>query len=401
MLPPSVSPDAVYKASPVLFWTIIATAARHDCADFSLLPSLLPAVKRLLWTTIAAAPHALPSLQAMTLLCLWTFPVSTMPEDITYILAGLLKSAAIHVGLHRPDILELYSRNRTPLGKAELLQAVRVWCCTYLAVEGASLGNGHLPVLPHDRTVQKVASEANPYELPEPLYIGIITQLFLNKVHSAFGNLEGSYKVSMLSIFEPDLRELEVKIAAYQSHRASIYYSAVNFQLKAYALFDDEDSDARRSAVLTAFTAALGYVDALRQGDKGDVPMRYLPFPILRMCFTAAIFISKVLHSSYGQFLNQDLAKAAFATCISVHKQCSVEDNDMDGRVTTILPQLWAIHRDLFETSPAMPPRLSLRSHSFLSIAHDGLWQWRAVCSCGSFRAIVDHESGVFDSRWL
>jgi hypothetical protein len=136
MLPPSVSPDAVYKASPVLFWTIIATAARHDCADFSLLPSLLPAVKGLLWTTIAAAPHALPSLQAMTLLCLWTFPVSTMPEDITYILAGLLKSAAIHVGLHRPDILELYSRSRAPLGKAELLQAVRVWCCIYLAVEG-------------------------------------------------------------------------------------------------------------------------------------------------------------------------------------------------------------------------------------------------------------------------
>lgn len=59
-----------------------------------------------------------------------------MTEDITYILAGLLKSAAIHVGLHRPEIPDLYSGNRAPLGKAELLQAVRAWCCTYLAVEG-------------------------------------------------------------------------------------------------------------------------------------------------------------------------------------------------------------------------------------------------------------------------
>ncbi|KAK0755665.1 hypothetical protein N5P37_011777 [Trichoderma harzianum] len=379
MLPPSVSPDVVYKASPVLFWTIVVTAARHDCTDFSLLPALMPAVKRLLWTTIASPPHTLPSLQAMILLCLWTFPVSTMPEDITYILAGLLKSGAIHVGLHRPEILELYSRNRAPLGKAELFQAVRAWCCIYLAVEGASLGNGHLPVLPHDRTIQKVASEANPYELPEPLYIGILTQRFLNKVHMAFGSLEDSYKVSMLSLFEPDLQELEVKMAAYQSHRSSIYYSAVNFQLKAYAIFDDEDSDTRRLAVLRAFTAALGYIDALRRGDEADVPMRYLPFPLLRMCFTAAVFISKVLHSSYGQFVNQDLAKAAFATCISVHKQCSVEDNDMDGRVTTVLPQLWGIHKDIFEASPTLPPRLSLRSRSFLSIAHDGLWQWRAV----------------------
>lgn len=135
ILSTSVRPDATYRASPLLFWTIVATAARHDGADFSLLPTLLPAVKELLWSTIPNAPHTLPSLQAMALLCHWPFPVSTMPEDISFILSCTLRAAATHVGLHRPQVLELYSRTRTPLSKPDLTQAVRAWCCIYLSIE--------------------------------------------------------------------------------------------------------------------------------------------------------------------------------------------------------------------------------------------------------------------------
>lgn len=95
------------------------------------------------------------------------------------------------------------------------------------------------------------------------------------------------------------------------------------------------------------------------------------------MCLAAAVLISKVIHSSYGQYLEEGMGKAAFSTCISIFKECSVEDNNMEGRATRILSQLWAIHKDLFEASPEAPPRLSVRSRSFFSIVHDGLWQWR------------------------
>lgn len=72
----------------------------------------------------------------MAILCVWTAPGPSMPTDITYLLAGILKSAAMHGGLHRPDNLTHYSRARYTLTKAELQEAVTVWCCIYIAVEG-------------------------------------------------------------------------------------------------------------------------------------------------------------------------------------------------------------------------------------------------------------------------
>lgn len=128
---------------------------------------------------------------------------------------------------------------------------------------------------------------------------------------------------------------------------------------------------------MRAFDLGVQYIEALRQGEKDGFPSRYAPFMTLRVCLSAAVFISKVLHSSYGQFVDQRVGKAAFSACIPFFKQSSVEDNDMAGRTTTILSHLWVIHKDLFEASPDTPPRLSVKSRSFASIAHDGLWQWR------------------------
>lgn len=142
-------------------------------------------------------------------------------------------------------------------------------------------------------------------------------------------------------------------------------------------LFSDQDSATRRGAVLEALSTAVQFVDALRRGDELSVPVRYSPFLVLRLCLSAAVFISKVLHSSYRPYLDYALGRDTFSACISIFKQCSTEDNDMDGRATTMLAQLWAIHRDRFEASPDIVPRLSVKSRSFFSIVHDGLWEWR------------------------
>lgn len=134
ILPPS-SADVVYTTSPLLFWTLVITAARHDSQDFALLQTLVPIVKKLLWFTIADPPHTLSSLQAMAIFCVWPFPSPSMPIDLTFILAGILKSAAMHAGLHRPDILTHYSRAQYSFTEDILREAARVWCCTYMAVE--------------------------------------------------------------------------------------------------------------------------------------------------------------------------------------------------------------------------------------------------------------------------
>jgi hypothetical protein len=65
-----------------------------------------------------------------------------------------------------------------------------------------------------------------------------------------------------------------------------------------------------------------------------------------------------------------------FNTSISMFRRCGIEDNDIYGRTTKVLAQLWSIHKDLAEKAQ-QPPGLSLKSRLFFSIAHDALWQWR------------------------
>lgn len=111
------------------------TAARHDKTDLSLVESLTPAIQNLLWSTIATPPHILPSLQAMCILCVWPFPASSWSQDITFILGGVLKSAALQAGLHRPDVIAHFSRLKYSFNPVELREAVKVWCCTYVTTE--------------------------------------------------------------------------------------------------------------------------------------------------------------------------------------------------------------------------------------------------------------------------
>lgn len=155
-----------------------------------------------------------------------------------------------------------------------------------------------------------------------------------------------------------------------------MFFSAC-FQLQAYWLLDDEDSSARRDGVIKAFDTAIQLIAELESADRSDLPVKYLTFSTLRVAFTAAILISKVIHSRYGTYIDFERGKQAFNMSISLFRKCCVEDNDMHGRTTKVLAQLWSIHKRLSGTGVQQPPQLSLKSRLFFSIAHDALWQWR------------------------
>jgi hypothetical protein len=96
-----------------------------------------------------------------------------------------------------------------------------------------------------------------------------------------------------------------------------MYYLSTCFQVRAYWLFNDEDTTARREGVVKAFASASRYIEHLNSGDKSSLPVRYLRFLDLRICFTAAIFLSKVIHSSYRNFVDEEHGKKVFSTAIS------------------------------------------------------------------------------------
>jgi transcriptional regulatory protein LEU3 len=72
---------------------------------------------------------------AMLLICTWPFPTSSMSTDTSFILAGIAKNAAVHIGLHRPEILQDFSGVKCQLGPRELQEAVKVRAECYIAAK--------------------------------------------------------------------------------------------------------------------------------------------------------------------------------------------------------------------------------------------------------------------------
>lgn len=135
ILDPSISPDDYYRRSPILFWAIISVAVRRYEQDATLLATLNPCVTRLMWNTISTPPHSRFTIQAVLLLCTWSFPTNSMSTDNSFILISIAKSASMQLGLHRPEIVQDFMRVRIQFDPQEFQEAVKTWVGCYITAQ--------------------------------------------------------------------------------------------------------------------------------------------------------------------------------------------------------------------------------------------------------------------------
>ncbi len=134
LLDPAKSPEDYFEASPLLFWTIIAVAARRYGTDPALLTSISGPINRLLWATLADVPQSYIVVQAMCLFCTWPLPFSTTSSDPTFMLSGLMMQIALQIGLHRPSHAQDFTKFKVELREEELKDRVKTWAaCNAIA----------------------------------------------------------------------------------------------------------------------------------------------------------------------------------------------------------------------------------------------------------------------------
>jgi hypothetical protein len=125
--------DQCYAASPLLFWAIISVASRNYKPDPSLFASLSTPVQDMLWAAIPALPHAHSTIQAIIIISMWPFPIATMSKDCSFLLVSLAKTAAMQIGLHRPEVVQDFLRVRTRFNPQEFQMAVKIWAGCFIA----------------------------------------------------------------------------------------------------------------------------------------------------------------------------------------------------------------------------------------------------------------------------
>lgn len=127
----SLSPDECFNNSPLLFWTIVAVAARRFDEDITLLRFLSAPVTQLAWDTTSKLPSTLATVQALLILCTWPFAASSLWLEPTPIWTGIAVSIAQQLGLHRPDSSAEFMRVKQPTNTKLEDERLRTWmaCC--------------------------------------------------------------------------------------------------------------------------------------------------------------------------------------------------------------------------------------------------------------------------------
>ena len=102
ILPELRSFAMTYDSCPLLFWTIMALAAKHSENHSHLYLQLKELVPHLATDVDKFASQSLAVVQALLILCWWPFPSGAAIANPSWLYCGLAVHRALQSGLHRP-----------------------------------------------------------------------------------------------------------------------------------------------------------------------------------------------------------------------------------------------------------------------------------------------------------
>jgi hypothetical protein len=150
-----------------------------------------------------------------------------------------------------------------------------------------------------------------------------------------------------------------------------------SLQLRTYYFFVSSDHDIRRQGLLKAYTTSVTLISNATEANQKSDFIKYAPNGYSQFLVMAAILIMKIVHSSYSKYIDIQGGKRAFDTVLWMFKKSSIEDNDIRGRISKILTNLWSYHQSCAARLTQDEPKLNIKTRLGASLLHDSLWTWR------------------------
>jgi transcriptional regulatory protein LEU3 len=135
-------------------------------------------------------------------------------------------------------------------------------------------------------------------------------------------------------------------------------------------------TDVRKQGLLKAYAAAVTLITNAADADEKWNFILFASSGFTQVIVVAAMALMKVVNSSFSRYIDIEDGKHAFNTAISLIRKSSVEDNDLPGRVSKIIAQLWYLHRSLNQRKEE-EPTVNIKTRWGASLLHDSLWTWR------------------------
>ncbi|KAH6964749.1 hypothetical protein EDB82DRAFT_510940 [Fusarium venenatum] len=380
------SPHEYYERSDLLFWVIMAVAARRQKSQPTLLPRLARNVTDLLWKTLRSMSYSISTIRALCLLCTWPFPTSSSTSDPTFMLVGTMLQMSTQMGLHCAFGAQDFAKVPLKLDVSEHSEWAQTWeACNIVAIS-VSIGCGLPLFFQMHESPPPSQFESSPSELP--FYLRLQIERF--KLHvslslarptptGAEGALTGE-RPTMYRLLNSDLDELG-KLFSGSCDIEAWYLMAARLHLQAFYLFDHPEIEGYKNRIVALFSTAYNLVDlSQRLNERPQGFYDYCPFFCYQTYVNAAFVLLKILTNGFfNTIIDAKAGKQLLESSITGLRQMSVVNNDLPARLGDIIGFFCAL------PDPAVVGGVTfrdlqlkqVRNRLSMSVVYDCLWTWR------------------------
>ncbi|KND91327.1 Regulatory protein LEU3 [Tolypocladium ophioglossoides CBS 100239] len=406
-LNPQQPPDQYKQQHPLLFWSIIAVAARRfapaDCPN--LLVSLSGPMTRFLWTTIGEVPSNYHVVKAMCLLCTWPLPTSTTTSDPTHILCGVMMKTATGIGLHRPNHIRDFSRVSLELNKEQLHDRVTTWAVCNIVAQNVGTGYGQPASSLYDWTLALRPGDDPALHLSRELEARLQIERFCDKVSKEMysnasdprGVAGDEHRAMLMRVYRRDYGEMQASVMSQQlGPIVNLHLRAAALHMRLAGFFDSSKTPGYMDDLMGLWRAATSFLDELLEVDKVTSPrdtfrgtiLKHATNYVQQMLVAAAFTLLKLMRSFFCKTIDFDRGRSLFHHSIRAIRATSVVNNDLQSRLAELMVQMWQggrldsrSHAYSHDEDSSIPVddslQLKVRCRHSMSLVFDSVWRWR------------------------
>ncbi len=114
----------------------MVVGARRYAADPALLGLIAVPTRDFAWKRVSDPPLSLLDIQALLILCMWPANTMRMWTDASMTFCNIAISAALHMGLHRPNYARDYAKQpNLNISEAESTERMNTWCACNIVTQ--------------------------------------------------------------------------------------------------------------------------------------------------------------------------------------------------------------------------------------------------------------------------
>jgi hypothetical protein len=406
-LNPQQPPDQYHQQHALLFWSIVAVAARRYTPPNSpnLLTNLSVPLTRFLWTTIGEVPSSYYVVKAMCLLCAWPLPTSTSTSDPTHILCGVMMKTATGIGLHRPNHIQDFSRVSVELNKEQLHDRVTTWATCNIVAQNVGTGYGQPASSLYDWTLALRPGDDAALQLSVELEARLQIERFCDKVSKEMysnasdprGVAGDEHRAMLMRVYRRDYAELHASIMSQRLGTVvDLHLRAACLHMRLAGFFDSSATPGYMDDLMGLWRAATGFLDSILEAGDAMSPgvktngglLPYATNYIQQMLVAAGFTVLKLIKSFFSKTIDFQRGRKLFHQSVQAIRATSVVHNDLQWRLAELMVQMWNGAR-LEHSNQSFNPQddspvhmddslqLKVRCRHSMSLVFDSVWRWR------------------------